>query len=349
MASLSDILAIVKQIHDELPDLIARAKLTPKQVVISSGLSDISEKLGLVQAGEFRVGNSKEAGDGFTGVRIGYPAFSYNSLLWNIAGLSADVLQFGANSADGTLWAGGGSVRLTSGGILVYNGSTQTGAIESDGDIKFGSNIAAAGTTSFIVFANAQTYNGEAVGAGDVLIGDNSTGKPNILWDASASELLFRLGTIVTNRMSSSSVAASACRLWRSTTQTIPTVTNTYVQFDTEVFDDDSYANLGSDNTKITISRSGLYLVGLGTAWNSVSVGPGYSRVELNGPAGQSVVSFDRQVTASFPVETNTNLVQLAANDTLKLQVYHNSGGDRDIVASAAGNVWSSMWLIRQR
>jgi len=65
--------------------------------------------------------------------------------------------------------------------------------------MKFGSDVSAAVTTALAVFGVDQTYNGEALGASDILIGDNSTGanndKANILWDYSTGKLLFRGGT----------------------------------------------------------------------------------------------------------------------------------------------------------
>jgi len=60
---------------------------------------------------------------------------------------------------------------------------------------RFGSAVDAPSTTALVVFHSAQTYNGEAMGAGDVLLGDNSAGKANILWDKSAGRLHFRGGT----------------------------------------------------------------------------------------------------------------------------------------------------------
>lgn len=69
--------------------------------------------------------------------------------------------------------------------------------IQADGDVFIGENISAAATTFMSIFVNAQTYNGEAVSAGDVLLGDNSASKANILWDKSTGKLLFRGGTFV--------------------------------------------------------------------------------------------------------------------------------------------------------
>lgn len=90
----------------------------------------------------------------------------------------------------------GARVQLDLNGIHAYSStSVQTVGIEVDGDAFFGSNISAPATTSLAVFANAQTYNSESLGAGDVLLGDNSAGKFNLLWDVSEGDLLLRRGT----------------------------------------------------------------------------------------------------------------------------------------------------------
>lgn len=354
MASLAEIQAIVQRMYDELPALINRAKMTPQQIVIAKGLSDISERLGLILAGEFRAGNSAEPGYGFTGVRIGFPAFVYNAELWNIAAVENDVLNFGVRASDGHAIAGGGAVRLTSGGILVYNDTVQTGAIESDGDLKLGSDISDPGTTSLCVFTNDQTYNSEALGAGDLLIGDNSTGQPNILWDASASELLFRLGTIVTNRMSSSAIAASGVRLHRSTSQALSLIaTNppTAIQFDTEDYDDDSYADLVSDNTKITIptGRAGRYEVGFYITIGNNATCIVQAGVWLNGLSGvNTIVSSLKNYTVGMAAAGQTD-IDLAEGDYLQLGVVtFTSPGTFNL--SAQGSAYKpAMWARRIR
>ncbi len=130
MASLAEIQSLLEQIKADLPALINRSQIAPRQVVIVNGLSDISERLGLVQAGEFRSGNSKEPGYGFSGVRIGYPAFAYGGDTWNIVGINNDSLQVGIRSSDGKLFAGGGDVILDNLGIFIKNNQEAALAFE---------------------------------------------------------------------------------------------------------------------------------------------------------------------------------------------------------------------------
>ena len=121
MASLAEIQAIVERIHQDLPALINRSKIAPKQITIINGLSDMSERLGLVQAGEFRSGNGLEPGFGFSGIRIGYPAFSYGGELWNIVGVENDALQVGIRASDGKLVFGGGDGFADQFGLFFLN------------------------------------------------------------------------------------------------------------------------------------------------------------------------------------------------------------------------------------
>ncbi|MDD1679721.1 MAG: hypothetical protein LUO93_11135, partial [Methanomicrobiales archaeon] len=129
----------------------------------------------------------------------------------------------------------GGSLRITSGGALKID-------LQTDGDAFFGSDLAAAGTTAFSVFSNAQTYNGESMGAGDMLLGDNSSGKPNVLWDVSAGKLFVRTGTTVAGEITGGTFkqygAWVAC-----STQTITNNTSTLIVPDLEVADDASFYN----------------------------------------------------------------------------------------------------------
>lgn len=125
MPTIQDVLNILGQIIKEVDRLPSRIKIAANQVTVVTGLSDVSKRLGLVTAGEFRVGNDKEPGFGFSGVRIGYPSFSYSSLNWNVAGVNNDTLQFGLNSDDGKAYAGGGVIALDNNGSSIVVGTSQ--------------------------------------------------------------------------------------------------------------------------------------------------------------------------------------------------------------------------------
>lgn len=117
MASLADLTDKLNEILQEVRDLPTKIKVAASQVAVVTGLSDITERLGLIRAGEFRAGNQKEPGSGFSGVRIAYPSMTYGSGEWNIVGVENDTLQFGLRASDGVAIAGGGTVTLNDEGI----------------------------------------------------------------------------------------------------------------------------------------------------------------------------------------------------------------------------------------
>ena len=139
-ATLDQIYTQVMELKRELEVQLAQRKVGAQQIQVSEGLSDISERMGLLQAGEFRTGNGQAPGHGFTGVRIGYPAFSYSGGLWHVAGVALDVLQVGINAEDGKLYAGQGNVVISEDGIRLYAGSAYNGArniifVDENGDV----------------------------------------------------------------------------------------------------------------------------------------------------------------------------------------------------------------------
>ena len=74
------------------------------------------------------------------------------------------------------------------------DGDTVLGFWQTDGDIFIGRDLDYPAQTHFAIFAQAQTYNSESVAAGDMLIGDNSTGQANLFWDRSEGRILLRGG-----------------------------------------------------------------------------------------------------------------------------------------------------------
>jgi len=69
---------------------------------------------------------------------------------------------------------------------------TGRGKVEGSAGGIFG--LDSAGKPTWTLLNEATTVNGEALGIGDVLLGDNTASKANLLWDQSAGKLLFRGG-----------------------------------------------------------------------------------------------------------------------------------------------------------
>jgi hypothetical protein len=110
-------------------------------------------------------------------------------------GYGADTYGFAAGKySDTTSWISADATN----GFRILRGSTILGQWEADGDFFLGTGVGTAATTNIAVFNSDQTYNSESVGTGDLLLGDNSANKANILWDKSAGRLNFRGGTTTT-------------------------------------------------------------------------------------------------------------------------------------------------------
>ena len=148
--------------------------------------------------------------------------------------LDTELLQLEGTVKDvgATIGPGGRVTQMVSGNVLIGqqyglwitnpDGGAVTVALEPDGDVRIGSDVNDVTRTGFSVFSHDQRYNGENLGEGDVLFGENSTSKANMLWDRSTGQLRFRSGqankiTIgvdgnftIANQLRSSNYAAGA-------------------------------------------------------------------------------------------------------------------------------------------
>lgn len=135
MTDLPEIFDLLSQVERELLDLPQQLLLAAHQIVTPAGLGSIDSNLGLVTAGEFRTGNGKAPGKGFSGVRIAFPAMTYNSVTWNVAGVNSDVLEFGLRASDGAALAGAGQIVLDHLGVTVANNSSRMRFTDSTGTL----------------------------------------------------------------------------------------------------------------------------------------------------------------------------------------------------------------------
>lgn len=117
-ATLDEIKKLIDELRRDIIEYVNTRISAAKQIRTVAGLSDISERLGLIRSGEFRSGNNKEPGYGFSGVRIAYPPMTYNEDQWNIAGVENDKLQFGLSSETGAASFGGGNITMDRSGMV---------------------------------------------------------------------------------------------------------------------------------------------------------------------------------------------------------------------------------------
>jgi len=132
---LNEILNLQRDIRTQV-ELLGSRGIMPTQIITIEGLSDIAERLGLINAGEFRAGNNREPGSGFSGVRMGYPGFYYprastaSSDYYHLIGIDNDTMQFGLRASDGVAVFGAGNVWLDADGISFVSGSDAYNSIK---------------------------------------------------------------------------------------------------------------------------------------------------------------------------------------------------------------------------
>jgi hypothetical protein len=93
----------VDELIQKVTDLRAIA-ITADQVTVKEGLSDIDSNLGEITTGYIQLGTGT-IGKGFTGLRIGAPAFTYGATDYYLAGINSDTLVWGIRT-DGSMDSG---------------------------------------------------------------------------------------------------------------------------------------------------------------------------------------------------------------------------------------------------
>lgn len=310
---------------------IAQDRIDPRRLLISEGLSDIDLGLGLVKAGEFRTGNAEDPGHGFSGVRIAYPAMAYDGEEWHVVGCDNDVLQFGLRASDGAALFGGGVAVIDSEGLKIVDASSKP---------------------VFTVLTAATTINSESLGLGDILIGDNSSGKPNLLWDNSEGQLLSREGTVAAGEVGGGTFqqyGVSVLGKGSGTTNDIVSGTNTTISFDhaTEQvrYDDADFFDTGNpDRITIPAGFGGRYLIGVGGDWETTFSGGASIWISIDGVEPFSPSTQLNASTGGFVGVKHESVHEreLDAGEVIRLRVKQNSGSNKEFR-------FAFMWLHKVR
>lgn len=220
-------------------------------------------------------------------------------------------------------------IRVTEDGIETYKSGARTGFIQSDGDLSFGSDLSAAATTGFLIFSQDQTYNGEALGAGDVMIGDNSASKPNILWDKSTGEMYFRIGTSINGTLSSSFVSyGKQCRYTGATQST-----TTGVYADVASWTENYAEGFSVSGAIITVEETGLYQIICRTTWDPNGTGFRDAGLTLNGSPSNPAANTQGSASV-YGYTTGIDELTLTAGDEIKVAVRQTSGGNLNLYSA---------------
>ena len=95
------------------------AKLERRGTPVVRTLEDLTNSMGLIEAGEFRSGNGVEPGSGFTGGRFGYPGFTYGDDDYFLAGVVNDSIVVGMSLTTGKLIFASAAGVMDAAGILM--------------------------------------------------------------------------------------------------------------------------------------------------------------------------------------------------------------------------------------
>lgn len=144
----------------------------------------------------------------------------------------------------------------------------------------------------------------------------------------------------VTTSVSVPDALTSSARAYINATQSIPNITLTKIQFNTENFDIDSeYDN--ATNYRFTATNAGRYQINASYNWNaSLGNEQEYSiRIYVN---GSTYAVAERRTSGSFPQGVSiSDIANLSANDYVEVYAYQNSGSARDLKAGSAETFFS--------
>ena len=140
---------------------------------------------------------------------------------------------------------------------------------------------------------------------------------------------------------------ATACRIRRTTNQSIVNSTETAIIFDVEDFDQGNMADLVANPTRITIATAGIYLVGGWNAWDASTAGDRAIRIIKNGePVADGIVMKDSPApngVTTEPTRAVNTIFKFAAGDYIELFIVQNSGGALNSLARPYG---PTFWAI---
>jgi hypothetical protein len=133
------------------------------------------------------------------------------------------------------------------------------------------------------------------------------------------------------------------CKVYNSAVQVIPDTTDLALTYDTEAFDVGGFFDADADDETLTVTYSGVYLVGVFIEIESDADGARKLSIFINGTEDVGVSQPPRpggptRMGGSWPLP-------LMAGDTITAEVRHNAGNDLDISAGESNNFLSCILL----
>ena len=124
-------------------------------------------------------------------------------------------------------------------------------------------------------------------------------------------------------------------RVTKSATQSITTSTETSLTFDQESFDTDSLHDNATNNSRLTASVTGKWIVNGTVQFAANNTGYRQAKILKN---GTTVYAHERSLTNTAGDDSMvslTDIVDLAAGDYVELTVFQNSGGGLNVQTAA--------------
>lgn len=141
--------------------------------------------------------------------------------------------------------------------------------------------------------------------------------------------------------------APHIARIWRTAAQTIGTGANTAVQFQNVLFDTDSMADLGTDNTRLTVPAGASKVRVSGhVAFDGNATGFRRCDLGVNGTflGDGTDHEFSPHATEKTHLTVTSDIRIVTPGDYFQMNVYQDSGGNLDLNANYG--VWLEMEII---
>ena len=123
-------------------------------------------------------------------------------------------------------------------------------------------------------------------------------------------------------------------RVYHNVAQSIPSITNTILAFNSERWDNDVIHDNAVNNSRLTCKTVGKYLIIAQIQWETHSTGNRSAYLRLNGATLISFTTDQTSLVYGFAHIVST-IYNLAVNDYVEVQVYHQAGPAINVPSTA--------------
>ena len=136
-----------------------------------------------------------------------------------------------------------------------------------------------------------------------------------------------------------------SARVYDASNQSIANGVTTKVNFDTENFDTDTIHDTSTNNTRLTATTAGKYIIVASVRWASNATGRRSIFFLLNNATELAEKQLDEAEAAQVLTQGLVSAEDLAANDYVELLVYQDSGGALNVIGGRE-KTWFGMYKV---